>query len=736
MKKTIPFGWLFALLAVILSVVWACSDDGKKGEDPPAPDPEGPVNVVMKNGTVYGLVKDIDGTLLSEVRVTTGTLSAITDANGAFRFESMGTVNNRTLFRFEKAGYFTVTRSGTSSEEVTLEVVMHEKGNSDISTRATFEANSGRLLTVGDMKVNIPAAKVVKSDGTAYTGTVNADMLYLDPNNETFNEMMPGGDLAAVRTDNSEVQLVSWGMVEVSLTDGSGNALQLKEDGTSAMTFPIPEGMESNPPETIPLWYFDEETGMWVEEGIARLEGNVYVGEVNHFSWHNLDWPEDRVTVKGTVTNCNGPVQNIKVTVDQTYAYTNSRGEYDVYIPANTPVTVRILSEDYGLLPGVAHELPGQAGGATVTRNLELQCPRSITGKIVNSCGEIPVAFINCEYEHEGTTYTMMPVRTDREGRFKLNAPNISGSVVLRFTLSTGTTFIRNITLTGADITLPDIEVCEEGGGEENTMLIVKEEGGNIRVNFAPENIQMIWVDTVLMVVCSKSDESCMLTINGFNGDNGSYPGNVNIVKGTFVLQAEGAEAGVQRQTDEKYAFDVSGTGEYVEVNGSSYTEGTAQVLGKIVTSVSLRIEVLLNVENWDDTQLGEDFPELFTPIDALLRLSGQTFQTMTALGYIDRPLSDYTVVKSRLADAGFSVSVNEVQEEGCYAITYQKGNTVVIVGYDPNGDEVLGWEEDKFTLLIYVGTVEETTSVTDIRNSHRAVYSKIQKAIQSCRQK
>lgn len=735
MKKNVSF-WLFALSIVVLAVVWACSDDGKKGEDPPGPGPEVP-NVVMKNATVYGLVKDIDGVLLSGVRVTTGTLSAITDANGAFRFESMGTVNNRTLFRFEKAGYFTVTRSGTSSEEITLEVVMHEKGNSDISTSATFEANSGRLLTVGDMKVDIPAAKVVKSDGTAYTGTVNADMLYLDPNNETFNEMMPGGDLAAVRTDNSEVQLVSWGMVEVSLTDGSGNALQLKEDGSSVMTFPIPEGMESNPPETIPLWYFNEETGMWVEEGVARLEGNVYVGEVNHFSWHNLDWPEDRVTVKGTVTNCNGRVQNIKVTVDQTYAYTNSRGEYEVYIPANTPVTVRILSEDYGLLPGVAHELPGQAGGTTVTRNLELQCPRSITGRIVNSCGEIPVAFINCEYDHEGTTYTMMPVRTDREGRFKLNAPNISGSVVLRFTLSTGTTFIRNITLTGADITLPDIEVCEEGGGEENTMLIVKEEGGNIRVSFVPENIQMIWVDTMLMVVCSGSDESCMLTINGFNGDNGSYRGNVSIAKEeTFVLQAEGAEADVQRQTDGKYAFDVSGTGQYVEVNGASYTEGTAQVFGKIIAPLSLRIEVMRAVENWNDTQLGEDFPELFTPVDALLRLSGQTLQTTTALGYINRPLSDYTEVKSRLVNAGFSIRVSEVQEEGCYAITYQKGSTIVIVGYDPNGDGVAGWDEERFTLLIYVGTVGETTSVTDIHNSYRTLHSKIQKAIQACKQK
>lgn len=331
----------------------------------------------------------------------------------------------------------------------------------------------------------------------------------------------------------------------------------------------------------------------------------------------------------------------------------------------------------------------------------------------------------------------MMPVKTDREGRFKLNAPNINGSVVLRFTLSTGTTFIRNVTLTGTDITLPDIEVCEEGGGEENTMLIVKEEGESVRVNFAPENIQMMWSDTVLMVVCSESDdESCLLTINGFNGNNGSYRGNITIAKGTFVLQAEGITVDVVLQTDGKYAFDVSGTGEYVEVNGSSYTEGTAQIFGKIVASLSLRIEVLRDVENWEDTQLGEDFPELLTPVDALVRFSGQTLQTTTALGYINRPLSDYTEVKSRLADAGFSIRVNEVQEEDCYAIVYQKGNTVVIVGYDPNGDEVDGWDEERFTLLIYVGTVDETTAVTDIHNSYRTLHSKIQKAIQACKQK
>lgn len=69
------------------------------------------------------------------------------------------------------------------------------------------------------------------------------------------------------------------------------------------MTFPIPETMRDNPPPTIPLWYFDDESGLWVEEGIATLQGDVYVGEVGHFSWHNLDVPAERVSISGKVTD-------------------------------------------------------------------------------------------------------------------------------------------------------------------------------------------------------------------------------------------------------------------------------------------------------------------------------------------------------------------------------------------------------------------------------------------------
>ncbi|MDR2473064.1 MAG: carboxypeptidase-like regulatory domain-containing protein [Tannerella sp.] len=332
--------------------------------------------IVMQNLTLSGTVRDAVGNALSGVLVSTGSLNATTGADGTFAFEQAATVDSRTVVRFEKSGYFALTRSSVKADEMTLDVVMRRKGNSGASSQATFNAGEDKTLSAGGMKAEITASSLVRADGSAYTGTVTADMLYLDPNDADFDATMPGGDLAAIRSDNREVQLLSYGMTEITLTDNAGNPLQLKDGTTSELTFPIPAGMGNNPPATIPLWYFDDERGVWIEEGTATLQGNVYVGSVAHFSWHNLDVPAERVTIRGTVTDCeNNPVSYVKVTVDQTAAVTSSKGEYSVFVPANTPVTVKVKSSDYSDYSSeVSHSIPGKSGGTVVTQDVKLPC--------------------------------------------------------------------------------------------------------------------------------------------------------------------------------------------------------------------------------------------------------------------------------------------------------------------------------------------------------------------------
>jgi hypothetical protein len=148
--------------------------------------------------------------------------------------------------------------------------------------------------------------------------------------------------------------------------------LQLKGDVPAELTFPIPAGMESNPPATIPLWSFNEEKGIWIEEGFATLQGNVYVGTTTHFSWVNLDEPARRVTIKGKVVDCeNKPVPFVKVTADQTFAYTSSSGDYSVVVPEQTPVTLKVTANG----GSDSQYVPGQPGETTyLAQPLRVPC--------------------------------------------------------------------------------------------------------------------------------------------------------------------------------------------------------------------------------------------------------------------------------------------------------------------------------------------------------------------------
>lgn len=77
---------------------------------------------------------------------------------------------------------------------------------------------------------------------------------------------MPGS-LRGTRTDSPEVVLQSFGMVAVEITGANGEALQLANGKTASISFSIAPSLLSFAPARIPLWYFDENTGLWKEEG-------------------------------------------------------------------------------------------------------------------------------------------------------------------------------------------------------------------------------------------------------------------------------------------------------------------------------------------------------------------------------------------------------------------------------------------------------------------------------------
>jgi hypothetical protein len=46
-----------------------------------------------------------------------------------------------------------------------------------------------------------------------------------------------------------------------------GEKVELAEGLPATLTFAVPASMKDQAPATIPLWYFDEDEGIWKEEG-------------------------------------------------------------------------------------------------------------------------------------------------------------------------------------------------------------------------------------------------------------------------------------------------------------------------------------------------------------------------------------------------------------------------------------------------------------------------------------
>ena len=110
-----------------------------------------------------------------------------------------------------------------------------------------FTANSDNVIEAGKMQINLQsygyntANEAGQATGTPYTDYVSATAFYLNPDDKNFAAAMPGGDLAAVRADGSDAQLISYGMTKVDLKDNYGNRIQLAEGKPATLTFPIPE---------------------------------------------------------------------------------------------------------------------------------------------------------------------------------------------------------------------------------------------------------------------------------------------------------------------------------------------------------------------------------------------------------------------------------------------------------------------------------------------------------------
>lgn len=132
----------------------------------------------------------------------------------------------------------------------------------------------------------IPANALIDVNGIAPPGNVDIQLMSVDP---TVPGQMPG-DGTVQRPDGDTAVMQSYGAVLVEITAGTSR-YNLKSGMEADVFIPVSRDQlaAGTPPPTIPILFYQEATGVWVEEGIAKLSGDFYAARVKHFSAINAD---------------------------------------------------------------------------------------------------------------------------------------------------------------------------------------------------------------------------------------------------------------------------------------------------------------------------------------------------------------------------------------------------------------------------------------------------------------
>ena len=319
MKKFLTFGFLAMFTLGMIGCSDSSDDDG--GSTPPP---------AVTTGSISGQVIDYaSGNALAGVTVHSGSQNTTSAADGTYTLNDV-TLNNRIIVDADKTGYV----SASQIVALTTTTVSLDLSLLSIASTTTQDPTADFTATVPDSPANvaITANSLVDANGNTPSGQVTTNITPIDPALDI--NLMPGD-----MTTSAGDPIASYGAVDYEFRDDAGALLNLASGQTATIRIPVSNRGTTPPPATIPLFYYDQEQGVWVEEGTATLsaDGTYYEGSVQHFTTWNADYLYDRANITGCVEDYEGNrVSNAYVEMGgvsysgRSSTYTNTNGEFTI----------------------------------------------------------------------------------------------------------------------------------------------------------------------------------------------------------------------------------------------------------------------------------------------------------------------------------------------------------------------------------------------------------------------
>jgi len=426
-------------------------------------------------GTILGYVFDEEKQPIADAIVRYQDQEILTDEYGIYRLNTPLLDKTGTFIRIEKQGYLFGSDLIYPTDEINKSYIQLLK----IRNTRNFNSTSGGKIDIDQGgSITFDPSSIVSENGSAYAGDVYVTAIRLATNDPDLDYKMPGA-LIGRNTAGERQALATLGMVAVELQDATGNKLNLAPGAKAEIVFPVLPEDQSVAPATIPLWYFDEVEGIWIEEGEAILVGTDYIGSVSHFSYWNCDDPFDLVEFCVRVVYPNGlPVAGVKVTIKTEglgcgSGFTDNKGQTCGLIPKNIPLQICFLDP-------ICETILYTADIGPFIENVELD-DIVLDGSAQGNHSNISISGqVNCDGEINENTIIVInnlnfPVLStpDENGNFIIefpasNCPILGDATIFAYDSETMTgSGIQNINLSNGDITGIELNLCETACGLE-----------------------------------------------------------------------------------------------------------------------------------------------------------------------------------------------------------------------------------------------------------------------------
>jgi hypothetical protein len=273
----------------------------------------GPANAMFSGKTITN-----GNVVVPNAEIVINGLSTVTNGNGKFSITVPET--KKYVFTIKKDGFQTISK-----------IFLHEKigktykllpAKTDIIADPTTDATIIVRVPQGqeggtyqDASVTIKANSIIDSAGNKVIGPVTAYTSRFDHLFDKFDRMP--GDTGATNRRGRGVTLASLGALEVNLRGPAGQKYNIAPGMPSDLKYPVHPSQLGIATPTIPLWYYNETTGLWEEDGQATLVGGVYLGQAKHFSAINVDLEKVNATCLKLVVDRTTltPPFNIRLTI-------------------------------------------------------------------------------------------------------------------------------------------------------------------------------------------------------------------------------------------------------------------------------------------------------------------------------------------------------------------------------------------------------------------------------------